>query len=191
MGRTEDPSAGGRRQAVEDGLVDLLRLDEHGRGRWLDRRQPAPTERANWWLYLLLVSDQHLDEQSSRQADWAELKLWLLRQGPARAVFTEAESAEQLAYLTLKMRRAGLSLAVLPSADEIVQACLDALPVQLNEVAILADRRDLRGLDRTRMCQSRQAKILVSAAQWHLDEVHDARIASQLREWIRVKPQLV
>jgi hypothetical protein len=45
MGRTEDPSAGDRRQAVEDGLVDLLRFDEHRRGRWLDRRQPAPNER--------------------------------------------------------------------------------------------------------------------------------------------------
>ncbi len=121
MGRTEGPSAGGRRQAVEDGLVDLLRFDEHRRGRWLDRRQPAPNERVNWWLYLRLVIDQQLDGQSSRQADWAELELWLLRQGQARAVFTEAESAEQLAYFKMKMRRAGINLAVQPSADEIVR----------------------------------------------------------------------
>jgi hypothetical protein len=138
-----------------------------------------------------LVIDQLLNEQSSRQADWAELELWLLRQGQARAVFTEAESAEQLAYFTMKMRRAGINLAVLPSADEIVRACLDALPVQLSEVAILADERDLRGLGRTQMRQSRQAKNLISAAQWHLDEVQDARLASRLREWIGVKPQLV
>jgi hypothetical protein len=191
MGRNDDPAAGGRRQAVKDGLVDLLRFDEHRRGRWLDRRQPAPNERVNWWLYLLLVIDQQLTGQSSRQADWAELELWLLRQGQARAVFTEAESAEQLAYFTLKMRRAGISLAVLPSADEIVRACLDALPVRLNEVAMLADRRGLRGLDRTHMRQSRQAKKLISAAQWHLDQVQDARLASELSEWIGVKPQLV
>jgi hypothetical protein len=191
MGKTEDPAAGGRRQAVKDGLFHLLRLDEHQRGRWLDRRQPAPNERANWWLYLLLVIDQQLDGQSSRQADWAELKLWLLRQGRARAVFTEAASAEKLAYFAMNMRRAGINLAVLPSADEIVRACLDALPVRLNEVTMLADRRDLSGPDRTQMRQSRQAQILVSAAQWHLDEVQDARLASQLREWIGVKPFLV
>jgi hypothetical protein len=191
MSRTEDPAAGGRRQVVKDGLVHLLRFDEHQRGRWLDSRQPAPNERANWWLYLLLVIDQQLDGQSSRHADWAELKLWLLRQGQARAVFTEAERAEQLAYFTMNIRRAGIHLAVLPSADEIVRACLDALPVRLSEVAILADRRDLSGLDRTQMRQSRQVKILVNAAQWHLDAVQDARLASQLREWIGVKPQLV
>ena len=191
MGRTEDPAAGGRREVVTDGLVDLLGLDEHHRGRWLDRRQPAPNERANWWLYLLLVIDQHLDGRSSRQADWSELKLWLLRQGQTRAVFTEAVSAERLAYFRLNMRRAGISAEVLPSADEVVRACLEALPVRLDDVAMVAARRDFSGLDRTQMRQSRQAKILVSAAQWHVDEVEDARLASQLREWIGVKPQLV
>jgi hypothetical protein len=182
---------GGQRQAVKDGLVHLLQLDEHQRRQWLDRRQPAPHERANWWLYLLLVIDQHLGDQSGRRADWAELKLWLLRQGRARAVFTEAESAEKLAYFAADMRRAGVELAVLPSADDIVRACLDAFPVGLNEVAMLADRRDLGGLDRTQMRHSRQAKNLVSAAQWHLDEVQDARLAAQLHEWIDIKRRLV
>jgi hypothetical protein len=37
VGGTEDPAAGGRREVVTDGLVDLLGLDEHHRGRWLDR----------------------------------------------------------------------------------------------------------------------------------------------------------
>ncbi|MEV6266519.1 hypothetical protein AB0L64_05095 [Kribbella sp. NPDC051936] len=191
MSGTEDPAGDGRRQAIKDGLVDLLRFDDHRRGRWLDRRQPAPNERANWWLYLLLVIDQQMDGQSRRRAEWTELKLWLLRQGQARAVFTEADSAEQLAYFTMRMRRAGINLAVLPSADEIVRACLNALPVHLDEVALLADRRDLSGLDRAQMRQSRQAKKLVSAAQWHLDEVQDAALASLLREWIGVKSQLV
>lgn len=183
---------GGQRQAVKDGLVvHLLQLDEHQRRQWLDRRQPAPRERANWWLYLLLVIDQHLGNQSGRRTDWAELKLWLLRQGQARAVFSEAESAEKLAYFAAGMRRSGVELAVLPSADDIVRACLDAIPVGLNEVATLADRRDLGGLDRTQMRHSRQAKNLVSAAQWHLDAVLDVHLAAQLREWIDIKPRLV
>lgn len=182
---------GGRRQSVKDGLVHLLHLDERRRRQWLDRRQPAPRERVNWWLYLLLVIDQQLHDQSGRRADWAELKLWLLRQGRARAVFSEAESAEKLAYFAAEMRRAGVELAVLPSADDIVRACLDAIPVGLNEVATLADRRDLGGLDRTQMRHCRQAKNLVSAAQRHLDEVHDRHLAAQLREWIDIKPRPV
>ncbi|MCW3818485.1 hypothetical protein ONA91_28990 [Micromonospora sp. DR5-3] len=182
---------GGQRQSVKDGLLHLLQLDEHHRRTWLDRRQPAPCERTNWWLYLLLVIDQHLGDQSGRRADWAELKLWLLRQGRARAVFSEAVSAENLAYFAAGMRRAGIELAVLPSADDIVRACLDAIPVGLNEAATLDDGRDLGGVDRTQMRHSRQAKNLVSAAQWHLDAVLDPHLAAQLREWIDIKPRLV
>lgn len=183
---------GGRSQAVRDGLVHLLQLDAQQRWQWLDRRQPAPDERGNWWLYLLLVIDQHLREhRSRRRADWAELKLWLLRQGRARAVFTEAESAEKLAYFARDLRRAGIELAGMPSADDIIRACLDAVPIGLNEVAILDDQRILSGLDRTQMRHSRQAKNLVSAAQWHLDGVQDARLAAQLREWIDIRPRLV
>ena len=89
------------------------------------------------------------------------------------------------------MRRAGVELAVLPSADDIVRVCLDALPVGLNEVAMLDDRREFSGLDRTQMRYLRQAKNLVSAAQQHLDGVQDERLAAQLREWIDIKPRLV
>jgi hypothetical protein len=183
---------GGRSQAVRDGLVHLLQLGEQQRPQWLERRQPAPHERANWWLYLLLVIDQHLREhRSRRRADWADLKLWLLRQGRSRAVFTEAESAEKLAYFARDLRRAGIELAGMPSADDIVRACLDALPVGLQEVAMLDDQRNLSGLDPTQMRHSRQAKNLVSAAQWHVDGVQDARLAAQLREWIDIRPRLV
>ncbi len=182
---------GGQRQAVNDGLLHLLELDEHQRRQWLGRRQPAPRERVNWWLYLLLVIDQHLGDQSGRRAEWAELKLWLLRQGQTRAVFSEADSAEKLAYFAADMRRAGVELAVLPSADDIVRACLDAIPVGLNEVATLADRRDLGGLDRTQTRHFRQAKNLVSAAQRHLDDILDTHLAAQLRKWINIKPRLV
>jgi hypothetical protein len=181
----------GQRHAVKDGLVHLLRLQEHQRGQWLDRRQPAPQDRANWWLYLLLVIDDQLDNQPGQQTHWAELKFWLLRQGRDRAVFTQAETADKLAYSALHLRRAGVDPAVLPSADEVVRACLDAIPVGLNEVAVLDDRRDLRRLDITHMRQSRHAKTLVSAAQWHLDDVQDAHLAARLREWIDIKPRLV
>lgn len=81
--------------------------------------------------------------------------------------------------------------AVLPSANDVVRARLDALTVGLNEVAMRDDRRELSSLDRTRTGQSRQAKNLVSADQWHLDALQDARLAARLREWIDIKPRLV
>ncbi|WP_156313252.1 hypothetical protein [Micromonospora sp. HK10] len=74
---------GEQRQAIKDGLTHLLRLGHSQRRDWLDRRQPAPRERVNWWLHLLLVIDQQLRHQPSRRPDWVALKLWLLHQGQA------------------------------------------------------------------------------------------------------------
>lgn len=182
---------GAQRRAVKDGLVHLLRLDEYRRGHWIERRQPAPPDRVNWWLYLLVAIDQQLGDRPAARVEWVELKLWLLEQGRVRTVFTEVDSAERLAYFVLKMRRARVASAMLPSADAVVRACLDAIPVALHEVAMLADRQELCGLDRTRMLHSRQARNLVSAAQWHLDEIEDQHVAAQLREWIDIKPRLV
>lgn len=180
-----------RRQAVKDGLAHLLRLDDDQRSGWLDRRQPAADAAANWYLYLLLVIDQQLGDQPGRRPDWVQLKVWLLRQAQARSVFTPAESAEKMAYLVLALRRAGVALATLPSADDVVRACLDAIPVGLDQVPLLDDRRDLHKLDLTQMRLSRQAKNLINAAQWHLDEIHDEQLAGQLRDWIAAKPRLV
>lgn len=183
---------GAQRQAIKDGLAHLLRLGDNQRRDWLDRRQPASSARVNWWLNLLLVIDQLLGNQPGRRPDWVELKLWLLRQGHACGVFTRAESAEKVAYFAADMRRAGAELPeLLPSADDIVRACLDAIPVGRDQMTMLDARRDLQGLDRTQMRLSRQAKNLINAAQWHLDEVQDERLADQLREWIAVKPGLV
>jgi hypothetical protein len=68
------------RQAVKDGLAHLLRLDDADRGAWLDRRQPAAAERANWWLYLLVVIDGQIAGQPGPRPEWVALKLWLLGQ---------------------------------------------------------------------------------------------------------------
>src|SRR5207248_10914877 len=87
---------GGHRQSVKDGLVHLLRLDEAGRGAWLDGREPMPHERVDWWLYLLLVVDAQLRDRPGRRPDWVALKLWLLRQARSRGVLTAAESAERM-----------------------------------------------------------------------------------------------
>lgn len=182
---------GVRRQAVKDGLTHLLRLGAAERIAWLDRRQPPPDERANWWLYLLLVSDAQVGVQADGRPDWVALKLWLLRQARARAVFTPADCALKMAHFVADMRRVGHELAVLPSADEVVHACLAAIPAGPDEVALLDDRRDLSHLDHNQIRQSRQARNLVSAAEWHLGHVQDRALADRLRQWLNIKPRLV
>jgi hypothetical protein len=192
--RTETVAAtelGVRHQAVKDGLTHLLRLGDAERVTWLDRRQSPPDERVNWWLHLLLVIDAQLGDQPAARPDWVALKLWLLPQAHTRAIFTPAESAMKVAYFVAQLRRAGHDLPVVPSADEVVRACLEAIPVALGEVALLDDRRDLRCLDRKQTIHSRQAKNLVSAAEWHLDQLQDHALADRLRQWLVIKPRLV
>jgi hypothetical protein len=184
------------RQAVKDGLAHLLRLDDADRGAdrgaWLDRRQPAAAERANWWLYLLVVIDGQIAGQPGPRPAWVALKLWLLGQARSRAVFTPAESAMRMAYFVADIRRIDPHLALaLPCADEVVRACLQALPVGLADIALLERRRDRRRLDHDGMRHSRQARNLVSAAEQTFDHVDDADLAAQLRRWLTVKSRLV
>jgi hypothetical protein len=183
---------GASRQAVKDGLTHLLRLGDIERGGWLDRRQPSPVHRANWWLFLLLVIDQQIRDHPDRAADWVALKVWLLRRAEATGVIGAAGSAEMMAYFLLAVRREHPDLLDrLPCADDVVRACLHAIPIAVEEVALLDDDRDLHRLDLTQMRQSRQAKNLVNAAQWHRDHVRDEHLADQLRRWIAVKLRLV
>ncbi len=106
-------------------------------------------------------------------------------------MFAAADSAEMMAHFLLAVRREHPDLLDrLPSADEVVRACLHAIPVEFDEVA-LDDDRDLHRLDLTQMRQSRRAKNLVNAAQWHRDHIRDENLADQLRRWIAVKPRLV
>lgn len=193
--RPESVAAGqltGQRQAVKDGLTHLLRLDDAERAAWLDRRQPRPQD-ANWWLYQVLVVDGQIGDRPGERSRWVVLKLWLLRQAHLRGVFTPVESAERMAYFVAGTRAAAADLAVvlLPSADEVVAACLAAIPVGLDQVALLDNRRDLHRLTRAQMLTSRQARQLVSAAEQHLDHVRDHELAERFRRWLAVKPRLV
>jgi hypothetical protein len=98
----------------------------------------------------------------------------------------------RMAYFVADLRRTDPHLAVaMPSADEVVRACLQALPVGLADVALLEHRRDLQRLHHTPIRHSRQARNLISAAEQHLNHVDDADLAAQLRRWLTVKSRLV
>ncbi|WP_204290738.1 hypothetical protein [Micromonospora gifhornensis] len=88
------------------------------------------------------------------------------------------------------MRRAKIELTVMPSAGDIVTACLDAIPISLNEVTTLVEQGCPGGLELTQMRQCRLAKNLFTAVLGHLDDVRDTRLAAHLRDWIDTKPRL-
>jgi hypothetical protein len=174
-----------------DGLACLLRLDPASREEWLDRHQPGSAERVNCWLYLLLVIGSQIGGQPAQHREWVRLSLWLLDVGHVRGVLTDAHYAEKRAYFALDMRRTAAIDADLPSADDIVRACLRAIQLTPEQAAIRQAGQDLASINPGLIRASRQAKNLVSAAQWHLDLVADEQLAGQLRDWIRVKPRLV
>ena len=177
--------------AEADGLAHLLRLDPARREEWLDRHQPAPEERVNWWLYLLLGIGFQIAGQPAQHREWVQLSLWLMDAGHVRGVLTDAHYAEKRAYFALEMRRKAAIDADLPSADDIVRACLQAIQLTPEAAAIRKAGLDPASVPLALLKGSRQAKILVSVAQCHLDLVADEQLAGQLRDWIGVKPHLV
>jgi hypothetical protein len=181
----------GRHQSIRDGLDHLLRLDEAGRRTWLDTRQPAPSERLSWWLYLLLVIDGGLRDRPASRPRLIELRLWLTRQALARGVFSPVRHAANMAYFVLAMRIARATSPTLPSADDVVRACLDAIPVTPGQAIARDDDGSLPTIDRAVLEPSRQARFLVSAAQWHLDALADQELASRLHEWMAIRHLLV
>jgi hypothetical protein len=170
-------------------LDQLLRSDEDARRQWLDHRQPAPSE-VNWWLHLLLLIDKRWDRRPSERAAWTRLTIWLLGQA-GRSVLGQGEAAERTAYYVAQMRDAGIAASSLPSADDVVRACLDAMPVSLDYVAVLTDRRDLHMLERQEMLDSRRARKLLNAAERHQANLGDQDLTERLRAWLTIKPRLV
>jgi hypothetical protein len=171
-------------------LDQLLRSDEDARRQWLDDRQPMPQE-ANWWLHLLLLIDERWEDRPAERPAWAQLKIWLLGQAGRRSALDQGDVAERTAYYVAQMRDAGMTPSGLPPADIVVRACLDAIPVSLDHVAVLTDRQNLPVLQRQEMLDSRRAKNLLNAAERHQAHLDDPDLANQLRAWLAIKPSLV
>ena len=79
----------------------------------------------------------------------------------------------------------------LPSADDVVRACLDAIPVPPEQAIGRDDDGSLLTFDAAVLRPSRQARYLVSAAQWHLDALADQELAGRLQEWMTIRHLLV
>ncbi|MFC7535377.1 hypothetical protein [Actinoplanes sp. GCM10030250] len=180
---------GVRNETVSGAELDrLLQSDENARRQWLDRRR-AVGEEPNWWLHLLLLIDQRWDDRAAERAAWTQLKIWVLAQ--ARRALGQGEVAERTAYYVSQMRNAGMAESALPSADILVRACLDAIAVPIDQVALLTDRKDIRTLERQALLDSRRARHLINAAEPHLPYLNDPALSHQLRAWLAIKPRLV
>jgi hypothetical protein len=178
-------------QSIRDGLKHLLRLGDDDRRAWLDRRQTEGADRVNWWLYLMVVIDSRLRDQPARRPDWIDLRVWLTREAMARGIVSPVCHAVDMAYLVLAMRQAQAASLALPSADDVVRACLDATSVPPQQAAGRDGDGHLIMFDRAVLMPSRQARFLVTAAQWHLDALADQELATRLHEWMAIRHLLV
>ena len=152
-------------------------------------RRQAVGEVSNWWLHLLLLIDERWENRATERAAWTQLKIWVLVQ--ARPALGQGEVAERMAYFVSQIRDAGMAESALPSADTVVRACLDAIAVPIDQVALLTDRKSTPALERQALLDSRRARSLINAAELHLADLNDPALSHELRARLAIKPRLV
>ena len=185
-GRVQSPASMG------DSARHLVKLADDERARWAERRQPEPGERTNWWLGLFENCLVRIRGRADARAEWAQLALWVIRHSEASGAFTRVEAAQRLARLVAELRMRAITdelAGILPSADEVVRACLDALPATRTAVPT-RDNTALAPENLDAMRISRQAKNLLNAALPHLDHVQDAALRTELQEWADIRTRL-
>jgi hypothetical protein len=124
---------------LNQSLRYLVAVSVDERTRWLNRRGPDTADRTNWWLHLLLLINQGIDQQQDQnlRKEWVLLNLWILRQAGERAALPAAETAKRTSYFAHLQRKRyckdDAMLVLLPSADEVVRDCLAAVPLTFEE----------------------------------------------------------
>jgi hypothetical protein len=113
-----------------------------------------------------------------------------MREAVARGDFSRTRHAGDMAYFVRGMRLAQVTSPGLPSADDVVRACLDAITVTPGQAVARDDDGRLMTFDRAVLLPSWRARTLVNAAQWYLDALGDEVLAGRLREWIEVRQWL-
>ncbi|WP_169946772.1 hypothetical protein [Microbispora sp. H11081] len=182
--RTSDPAPGGHR------IDHLLQATASQRQAWLNRHRSKGVDAPNWWLSLFLHIEATVNNRSDQRAEAARLYMWAVRQAHKTGTFSDAETAIRIASFSTARHVRGHSddlAGVLPAPEAIVRACLDALPITLDQ-AQTPCRPSLDDLDAIRA--SRQAKNLINLAAPHLDRLHGPHLAAELNAWITAMPNL-
>ena len=183
--RTADPATGGQR------IDHLLRATASQRQAWLSRHRCQGVDAPNWWLSLFLQIEATVNDRSDQRAEAARLYMWAVRQAHETGAFSDAETAIRVASFSMARHVRGHSddlAGILPAPEVIVRACLDSLPITLDQ-AQTPCRPSLDNLGAMRA--SRQAKNLINVAAPHLDRLHDPHLAAELNAWITAMPDLV
>ena len=181
----------GEARPLRQALEQLVSASEPDRLRWLDRREPAESDRTNWWLHLLALIDYRVEQDPERK-DWILFHLWALGQAHSRGALSATETAIRTAYFVQEQyEREGSResiLAVLPSPDEVVRACLDDLPMTFEQAA---RPTELSWTNIAAMRASRHAKNLITAASPHQGRLSDPRLSADLARWSDLCSRLV
>jgi len=181
----------GEARQLRQALDQLLIAQEPERLRWLARREPDEPDRTNWWLHLLVLIEYRIEHDPQHEG-WIRLHRWAVEQAYVREALSRSETAIRTAYFVNEQyERKDVNehiLALLPSPEEVVRACLAALPISY-EQAQEPIELSTKNIDALR--DSRRAKNLISAAAVHQGRLSDPQLSAQLRCWTDLRPNLV
>ncbi len=157
----------GLSKSLPQTLKHLLPLSEVDRRRWAERKQPDPRwweSAASWSRHRVYAPERPEDHEA-----WLGLTRWLSGYGREIGAVSVAEAALASAILSADLLQQRRFEHLLPTADEVIRDCLDALP---------EDLREARAAGRPAM----MAKRLVDVAMRFEDRVRDPEPAARLRE---------
>lgn len=162
-----DVGVPGHSKTIPPTLKHLLELSEVDRRRWAESERPDP----RWWPSAVSYS-QHKPfrrEHPEEHEAWFELAGWLTGYGREIGALSVAEATLSTASFVADLAGQGRFADRLPSADEVVRDCLDALPEDLGAA---------RAAGRPAM----MSKRLVDTAMRFESGVRDPELVRRLRE---------
>ncbi len=156
------------------------------------KKLPRDGTAADWWLTLSCLCEVQVRDRAGTRAEWARLLFWLIRCGEETGDLDRAETAERLARKATELRVRGLADEVaetLPTADDLVRGCLEAMPASPADVPT-RDTVELARENIAAMRTSRLARNLLAAALPHLERVRDPALRTELTEWAGIARRL-
>jgi hypothetical protein len=180
------PSTRGRGSpgAFGDYARHLLTLSDAERVAWLSKREPGTEpERTDWWYYLRIAVARRAEGGSARSSAWRRLEIALDSLAVRLGVDAEDEGAAALCSAVVGGGGDGL-----PTPDEAVARWLAAVPVSLDEARRLCVDRPLEPAE---VRLSRRLRDQIHTVQPCLDVLTASTVASELRAWTSLKPELL
>lgn len=144
----------------------------------------------SWWLRLFLQIEAAIRDRSHQRTDAVRLYLWTVHHAYDSNILNPAETAIRISSLRSTLRyqeRLDEVADIIPTPEQIVRACLNALPITLDQ-AQTPCRLHPDNIEAMRT--TRQAKNLINAATPHLADLQDAELHDQLSRWISAKSNL-